>query len=258
MWCERGVVCDRRGDPLSELLGLPYSPWTERARWALDVRGVAYEKRLYSPLLGEPALRRKLGRWRGVVSVPVLTDDDGNVIGDSIAIARWANERGSGPDLFPAELDGAIAKLIEVADRGLGAGRALSLIRLLRDDEGLLEMVPRALRRVPGARALSAAGVKRTLRKYRGLRDETAARAELASVLDEVRGALAGPTLLGGRFTFADIAVAQALAFVEPPAFGLKLGAATRRSFCDDVLRERYRDLVEWRDALYETYRPRV
>ncbi|HTL32940.1 MAG TPA: glutathione S-transferase family protein [Kofleriaceae bacterium] len=243
---------------MTQLLGLPYSPWTERARWALDVRGVAYEKRLYSPLLGEPGLRRKLGKWRGVVSVPVLTDDDGTVVADSIAIARWANERGAGTDLFPSELDAEIGKLIALADRGLAAGRALSLIRLLRDDEGLLEMVPRSLRKMPGARAISAAGIRRTLRKYDGLRDEEAARSALAGVLDEVRAALAGrPTLLG-RFTYADIAVAQVLAFVEPPAFGLKIGAGTRRSFCDDVLSERYRDLVVWRDALYEAHRPRT
>jgi glutathione S-transferase len=243
---------------VTELLGLPYSPWTERARWALDARGVAYEKKLYSPLLGEPGLRRKLGKWRGIVSVPVLTTDDGTVIADSIAIARWANERGAGPDLFPAKLDAEITKLIDVADRGLAVGRALSLIRLLRDDEGLLEMVPRSMRKVPGARALSAAGVRRTLRKYKGLRDEEAARAALAAVLDEVRAALAGKPALLGPFTFADIAVAQALAFVEPPSFGLKLGAATRRSFSDDVLRERYRDLVEWRDAVYDAHRPRT
>jgi glutathione S-transferase len=244
---------------VTELLGLPYSPWTERARWALDCRGVAYEKRLYSPLLGEPALRRKVGRWRGIVSVPVLTDDDGYVVADSIEIARWANARGSGPDLFPAELDADIGRMIALADRGLAAGRALSLIRLLRDDDGVLEMVPRAMREVPGARAISRAGIKRTLRKYGGLRDEDAARAALASVLDEVRAALGGrKTLLGDQFTFADIAVAQVLAFVEPPAFGLKFGDATRRSFTDDVLRERYRDLVAWRDGLYEAHRPRL
>jgi glutathione S-transferase len=209
-------------------------------------------------LLGEPALRRKLGKWRGIVSVPVLTADDGNVIADSIAIGRWANARGSGPDLFPAELEAEITKLIALADRGLAVGRALSLIRLLRDNEGLLEMVPRAMRKVPGARALSAAGVRRTLRKYNGLRDEEAARAALSEVLDEVRAVLAGKPTLLGQFTFADIAVAQALAFVEPPAFGLKLGSATRRSFSDDVLRERYRDLIAWRDAVYEAHRPRV
>jgi glutathione S-transferase len=243
---------------VTELLGLPYSPWTERARWPLDARGVAYEKKLYAPLVGEPALRRKTGKWRGIVSVPVLTTDDGNVIPDSVAIARWANERGAGPDLFPAALDGEITKLVALADRGLAVGRALSLIRLLRDDEGLLEMVPRAMRNVPGARALAAAAIRRTLRKYKGLRDEEAARAALANVLDEVRATLAGKQTLLGPFTFADIAVAQALAFVEPPAFGLKLGTATRRSFSDDALRERYRDLLAWRDAVYEAHRPRV
>jgi glutathione S-transferase len=160
--------------------------------------------------------------------------------------------------LFPAELEAEITKLIALADRGLAVGRALSLIRLLRDNEGLLEMVPRAMRKVPGARALSAAGVRRTLRKYNGLRDEEAARAALSEVLDEVRAVLAGKPTLLGQFTFADIAVAQALAFVEPPAFGLKLGSATRRSFSDDVLRERYRDLIAWRDAVYEAHRPRV
>jgi glutathione S-transferase len=69
---------------------------------------------------------------------------------------------------------------------------------------------------------------------------------------------LAGKPTLLDRFTFADIAVAQALAFVEPPAFGLKLGSAIRRSFSDEVLRERHRDLVAWRDAVYEAQRPRV
>ena len=119
-------------------------------------------------------------------------------------------------------------------------------------------MVPRALRKLPAAGALSRAGIKRTLRKYDGLRDEDAARAVLAGVLDEVRSVLAGGATLLGRFTFADISVTQVLAFVEPPAFGLKLGDATRRSFSDEMLRERYRDLVAWRDTVYEAHRPRV
>jgi glutathione S-transferase len=250
---------------MPELLGLPYSPWSEKARWALEARGIAYDKRLYQPLLGELGLRRKLGRWRGTVSVPVLTDDDGTVVADSADIARWADARGSGPEMFPAGLEGAVERFIALSDRGLAAGRALSLLRLLRDDEGVREMVPRKLRRMPGSSALARAGVARTLRKYRGLRDEAAARAALASVLEEIRAALAQAPAAGGsaktllgRFTFADVAVAQVLAFVEPPAFGLKLGQATRRSFCDDELREAFSDLVAWRDALYETFRPRV
>src|SRR5580698_1853504 len=95
-----------------ELLGLVYSPWTEKARWALDVRRVLYTFRPYQPILGEPALRLKLGRLRGRVSVPVLTLDDGRVLADSADIARWADGRGEGPRLFPPEHEAAIAGFV--------------------------------------------------------------------------------------------------------------------------------------------------
>ncbi|HVK73997.1 MAG TPA: glutathione S-transferase N-terminal domain-containing protein [Kofleriaceae bacterium] len=248
---------------MPELLGLTFSPWTEKARWALDARGVAYAYRQYQPLIGEPALRVKLRRWNGIVSVPVMTLDDGRVLTDSADIARWADGHGRGPTMFPPGDDAAIAGFIDLSDRGLAAGRARSLIELREDLDGVMEMVPRNLRWLPGARQIARAGLGRTLRKYRGVRDVGEARAALAGVLDELRAALArapageGAKTLLGRFTFADVAVAQVLAYVEPPAFGLRLGASTRRSFVDEVLRERYADLVAWRDALYEAYRPK-
>jgi glutathione S-transferase len=64
---------------MTELLALPFSPWSEKARWALDARGVPYDYRRYQPILGEPALRAKLRRARGPVTVPVLTTIDGVV-----------------------------------------------------------------------------------------------------------------------------------------------------------------------------------
>src|SRR5580704_5617991 len=67
--------CYRR--PVVQLLGLPYSPWSEKARWALDARHVPYADVTYAPLVGELALRRKLGKWTGAVTVPVLTEDGG-------------------------------------------------------------------------------------------------------------------------------------------------------------------------------------
>ena len=65
------------------------------------------------------------------------------------------------------------------------------------------------------------------------------------------------PRTLLGRFTFADVAMAQVLAFVEPPLFGLRIGRASRRSFTDPGMRERYADLLAWRDAVYGAHRPR-
>jgi glutathione S-transferase len=246
-----------------ELLGLPYSPWSEKARWALDIRGVPYVFRYYAPLVGEPALRWRLGRWRGPVSVPVLTDEDGRAIPDSAQIARWADERGRGPRLFPEGQDPTIARYIALSERGLEAGRSLSLHRLLGDEEGLAEMVPRGVRDLIGPLAprLGSFGIRRTLHKY-GSAEVAPATATLDEVLAELRTALAarpgeGAKTLLATPSFADIAMAQVLAFVRPPAFGLRVGAASRRSFTDPMFGERYPDLLEWRDALYDAYRPR-
>jgi glutathione S-transferase len=250
---------------MPELLGLPFSPWSEKARWALDARHVAYEDRTYAPLVGEPLLRLKLGKWTGTVTVPVLTDDAGAVMGDSADIARWADAHGEGPVLFPPGLEERVAHFIELSERGLAAGRAMSLPRMLESDDALREMVPKPLRRPLGSLAarMGAFGVRRTLRKYGASAVDRANReAAFVTVLDELRKALeAGsgtPKTLLGQFTFADIAMAQLLAFVEPPAFGLRIGRASRASFTDAALRERYADLVSWRNALYEAHRPKV
>jgi glutathione S-transferase len=250
---------------MTELLGLPYSPWSEKARWALDARRVPYRDVLYAPLVGEPALRLKLRKWSGVVTVPVLTTDDGRVLGDSGDIARWADERGEGDALFPRGKEAEIAAFVALSERGLAAGRGISLARMLGDDEALAEMVPKPLRKLlgkTGAR-IGAAGIRRTMRKYRvaGTEHEALVR-EACAVLDELRETLARvpdgrpKTLLAG-FTFADIAMAQVLAFVQPPKTGLRLGKGSRRAFTDPSLREQYDDLVAWRDALYDAYRAR-
>jgi glutathione S-transferase len=254
------VVANR---PVPELLGLSYSPWSEKARFALDVRRVPYVYRRYQPLLGEPALRLKLRRFTGRVTVPVLTLDDGSVLADSTDIARWADGQGEGPRLFPPVHEAAIARFVALSERGLAAGRVLSLRRMLADDEALTEMLPRPVRRLgPLASRIGAMGIGRTLRKYGGDRDDPEAhRRTLTGALEEIRATLAkapageGPQTLLGQLTFADIAVAQILVSVEPPPSGLKLGPASRRTFVDPALRAPWADLVAWRDALYRAFR---
>jgi glutathione S-transferase len=250
----------------TELLGLPYSPWSEKARWALEARGVPYASRLYQPLLGEPALRVKLRKFTGRVTVPVLTAD-GSVFADSADIARWADARGEGPTLFPQGADAEIARFVALSERGLDAGRGLALVRTLKSEEALLEMVPRATKKLLGRNAVRVAafGIRRTLRKYgaAGAAGD-ALEPELTSVLDELRAAIASspsketPKTLLASFSFADIAMAQVLAFVRPPTFGLKIKPANRASWENSDLATRYADLVAWRDAIYEAHRPRA
>lgn len=249
---------------MNELLGLPYSPWSEKAKWALDARRVPYRYRTYQPLIGEPGLRIKTKRWRGNVTVPVMIDDHGVVYDDSAKIARFADSIGEGPVLFPSEHDSEITRWIDVSERALDAGRVLSLHRTLKDPEALKELVPRGMRNALGAVAarVGELGVRRTLAKY-GVEGQSVTERALAvrACLDELRAGLAkskssGKTLFGA-FTFADIAATQMLAFVTPPAFGLRLGKASRRGFTDPDLARDYADLVAWRDALYEAHRPK-
>lgn len=252
-----------------ELLGLPYSPWTEKAKWALDVRQVPYRYRFYQPLVGEPALRAKTGRWRGRVTVPVLTDDTGRVHTDSADIARFADEHGTaeGARLFPGDASAEIAEWVARSERVLDAGRVLSLHRTLESPEALRELVPRGLRSALGGLATTVGrfGVERTLRKYGG-RERTLAESErtVREGLDALRAAIArseapsSPKTILARFTFADIAAAQMLAFVTPPSFGLKLGKASRAGFTHPALAAAYPDLLAWRDAIYEAHRPRT
>jgi glutathione S-transferase len=247
---------------MNELLALPYSPWSEKARWALDVRGVPYRYRHYQPLLGELELRLKTRRWRGTVTVPMLIDAQGRVYDDSEKIARFADAHGAGPALFPDGHEAAIARWVALSEAGLAAGRVLALERQLRDDDALLELVPRGLRRSLGRLAprLGQLGVLRTLSKY-GAREHSSAqhRARLRAALEALRAALASststPKTLLGTFSFADIAAAQVLAFVLPPAFGLKLGKASARGFTDPEFSREFADLIGWRDALYAAYR---
>jgi len=74
------------------LWSLSYSPWSDRARWALAHCGVEYVRHPYQPLLGEPAMRLRTGNWSRPVSVPVMLTE-GGVLTDSLDISRYADRR---------------------------------------------------------------------------------------------------------------------------------------------------------------------
>ncbi|MFO0631970.1 MAG: glutathione S-transferase N-terminal domain-containing protein [Nannocystaceae bacterium] len=248
-----------------KLWSLPYSPWSEKAKWALDHCGVDYQKQRYEPLLGEPAMRWRTGRWRGPVSVPVLHCDDGWLT-DSFDIATWAAAQAPAAGLMPPEWLARVREANVQSERGLAAGRARSLVRLLGSRDGLRDMVPPAMRGPLGPLAvpIAAFGVRRTLRKYqRSVAGD--AEQSLVEVLDRLRadlqaqgGSDTGLAYVLGRFSYADIAMAQVLGFVDPPATHLRLTDATRATFRDPELAPRYADLLRWRDALYREHRDRA
>jgi glutathione S-transferase len=255
-----------------DFVALPYSPWSEKARWALDHHAVPYRETLYLPLLGEPWMRVRRRRATGPVSVPALFHGKQRYT-DSWSIALYADRVGGGTPLFPMTPagDGAAIKAFdELGERGLRAGRALALDRVLRADDALAELLPKPLRDGlgPVGRAIAAFGVRRTLRKYGANRTTlTEHEAQLVGVLDEIRAALGRtangggePRYLLGRFTYADVSASQVLQFVSPVAASVRsvvIGRASRACFEHPVVAGAYHDLLAWRDALYAAHRGR-
>lgn len=245
------------------LVSLTYSPWSEKARWALEHHRITYQRRSYRPLIDELPLRMRMRRFRGPITVPVLYDG-ARWHSSSWEIARWAEQHGSGAPLFPDEHLERIRYFDDLSERGLDAGRALGLTRMVDRPEWLVAMVPPALRGPLGPLGpkIAGVGIRRTLRKYgASTRSTEEHRDRLRQVLEELRASLQHdgdgvPTLLG-RFSYADISMAQVLQFVEPTNLGhFRLADEGREGYRQAELAEAFADLCGWREQLYAAHHP--
>lgn len=236
---------------MRRLIGLSYSPWSLKARWALDHHRVPYRWREYLPMLGEPLLQARLRRRR--VTVPVLIDEAG-VHDDSFDIARRAEAVGHGAPLFPEALADVISRWNQTSEDLCAAGRALTTARVLDHPAALAEAVPvpHPLRRP--LRGVASTGARFLARKYdlHAVREE-AALETIGLALEATREALAdGRAYLEGPLTYADLAVAAALQFVQPVADAyVPLGPASRQCWTRDALAQAYPDVLAWRDQMF-------
>ncbi len=245
------------------LFGLRQSPWTERARWALDHHGLAYTYHEHLPMVGEVLLRAKARPKDGrKATVPLLTDGDETLMG-SFEIAQHAEKqsKGSTARLFPAEQDDAIQHWADVAERFAHAGRGRYLQRLVANKQALAEslpgFVPGGLR---GLLAPSAGMAVRYLVKKYGIEGDGDRAMELTArpLLEETREAIKdGGYILsrsGAGFSFADLALASTMQLLKPRAEA-KLGPATREMWTNEKLADEFEDLVAWRDTIYAKHR---
>ncbi len=244
----------------ARLFTLSYSPWSEKARWALDHHAVPYREVPYFPIFGVPALRLRTRRLRGHVTIPVLVDGSTR-LGDSHDIARHAERVGHGPPLFPPAHDPAIRAWVARSEALAAAGRALAVGRVAQDPEAQRESLPS---QVPDAlrdtlRPIATLGIRYLTHKYAlDLAAIAAHEAAMRDVLHALRQALGGreegPLL--GPFTFADVAMAATLQFVRPlDGPYMVLGPASRLAWTRTTLAAEFPDVLAWRDAVYAAHR---
>lgn len=245
---------------MADLFGISYSPWTAKARWALDHHKIPYRYREHLILFGMPELRWRLRKFCGDVTVPALVA--GNVrIMDSFEIARHVDVTGSGSPLFPEGALPEIRDINRLSEKALDCARAFTIFRILKDDEAQEEalpgFVPKRLR--PWLRWLAPIGARYIATEFNVWRKTaTGYEEDYREVLESLRRKLAdsGGAYLLGRFSFADIAGALALQGIEPVNHPtLPMGPATRRIWSHPALAAEYKDLLEWRDLIFSRHR---
>lgn len=238
-------------------MGLHYSPWSERARWALDRRRLSYAWVEHTPMIGEPLLRLRAKRLTGKITVPILIDD-GNVVEGSFHIAEYADahEAGEGMRLFPDALKGDIESWHELAEEAMVVARKFVVSRTAESEEVLRASLPRALRNVPGALASARMGTAFFRKKY-GLDAMDTSKEAIVRFLDRLRQALKGHRfVLGSDFTYADIVAATTLQAIRPAKReDWKISDGLRPAWTDEELAPKYEDLLKWRDELFSQFR---
>lgn len=240
------------------LVVLPVSPYSERARWALDHHRLAYQTITHVPFLGERRLRKLVGPDQPKATVPVLLTGEATLT-DSWDIASFADRTGSGARLIPADREAEIRDWNRRAGDTMAIARGLVVAGMMGSPAALDESQPPAMPRFvrPLVRPVTRHAMRWFARKH-GVdpADQAGPRAAVRALLAELRSALGGRSYLIGSFSYADILMASSLQGISPVADEyIPLGPATRAVWTQPELAAEFSDLVAWRDRLYEQHR---
>ena len=238
---------------------LEISHYNEKARWALDYKGVAHVRRAVTPALQELRARRlRAGR-----TVPIL-ELNGRAIGDSTKIIEEIERRWPEPPLYPADPEER-SRALELEDYfdeqcGHDLRRVLFSDNLAEPETFLTMFYGADRRRVGLLEKLTPLFFEVVRRRYR-IRPETVeeSRAKVRAAFDRLEAEV-GPSgyLVGESFTVADLTAASILSpIVMPPEFPyIKLHpddrTAQSRRFRDSL---KERPGFEWVEDMYARHR---
>ena len=226
-----------------KLITMYGSPWSERVRWALKFKGLAYEKENYEPGVDE----EKIKKLTGQAMVPVLVTD-GKVIPDSSAILDWLEGTRPEPALLPKSAkDRATATLWEeVALNALGPhGRVMITGRLLRIDDPEAQKSGKYFAEKYGYSPF----------------EEEQSRLTVTRILTSLKDTLSGREyLVGDTFTRADITTAAMLMlFKAAPQEFFVLTPELRFVYLDKLGDDpTFAEVFAWRDRMYKDHRGEV
>ena len=243
-------------EQLPVLWHFTFANYSEKARWALDHKRVAHERR-EPPLPGLHAL----WAWRigGGRTIPVLVFGDGKVATDTTQIVEELERRHPDPPLYPEDpADRAKAAELDRCFTGeLGHDvRKLAMDHVRRHPEFATRMTFRGVGG-PAERVLTLANVpfQAGLRHYFDVTSETVERAweRLDEAVARFRSELSRAGYLAGdAFSIADLSFAAMISAAVIPAhfpYQVHSGIPEVRSFLAE------RGVLEWIEDLYARHR---
>jgi glutathione S-transferase len=200
---------------------LEISHYNEKARWALDYKGVGHVRRAVTPALQELRARRlRAGR-----TVPVL-EMNGRAIGDSTKIIEEIERRWPEPPLYPADPEER-RRALDLEDYfdercGHDLRRVLFNDNLVEPEKFLAMLYGADHPRIGLLKTISPVFCRVVKRRFR-IRPETVekSREMVRAAFDKVEAEV-GPSgyLVGESFSVADLTAASILAvIVVPPEF---------------------------------------
>jgi glutathione S-transferase len=241
------------------------SHYNEKARWALEYKGVEHERRAPTPG-AHMAVALWLTRGRHT-TFPIL-QLDGETIGDSTPIIAALEERFPDPPLYPSDPDERrrALELEEFFDEEVAPHvRLLAFHEATRDpavvERFTVDLLPARVRDSQVARA----GAMRFFSTFAGLRygvkSEPAAelaREKVMAAFDRLESELGSSDyLVGERFTVADLTAASILYPLVRPPEGPRLPRNSERL---DAFRAPLRDRpgFRWVEEMFRSHRKRA
>ncbi len=223
-----------------------YSPWSEKARWALDFVNVDYKRKNYLPFWGALPLRVATGKPFKKITVPVIIAEE-SIVGSRAIAEHYAGDR-----LFHTNME-KIDQVDALANKLMEAGRVISCEKVLSNEAAMREAAPNFVPKSMRVKVVKF-GINRIKEKY----DYQPAGAEqtIEGCLQELESLRGGQTTFLDAFSYADIAVCCALQFVSPVAHKwIRLKPEFRTCWTMPTLASKFERLIAWRDETYERYR---
>jgi glutathione S-transferase len=262
---ERPVEADTRpAGQVPVLWHLKISHFNEKARWALDYKGVPHRRMHPMPGTHIAIAALKTRRVSRRMTTFPLLELDGETIHDSTAIVAALEERYPEPPLYPAD-PGERRRALDLEDffdEQLGPYvRRFGWWYALSDQDNRRARTEQLIERQGVLMTLTLPAVNKVICRRYGIDEPAVNRSvhQIRSVLLMIERTLAGRDhLVGDRFTIADLTAAALLApLLQPPEFPYLKQLGTQAPAVEELAREiRAMPAGRWAMEMYERYRP--